>query len=236
MKRLRLLLRDADARREQGLVVLEGARLLHGARDRHATITALYGDGDGATPLAPGVIDRISEVRSPQPVIAVAVDPVRSELGPLLPGALLIGVDINDPGNAGTMIRSAEAAGCAAVVFAGSSVDPRNPKCIRSSAGAIFGIDVVEARDPVECIDALGHLGYRTFAAVARAGAAPEAVDCAGNVAFVVGSEAHGLAQSVIDVSDGAVTIPMHGPAESLNVAQAATILCFEAARQRRSA
>lgn len=233
LRRLRRLLRDADARRAEGRVVLEGRRLLDGARARGAEIEAVY--GEGGIPIAPGVLERISDVHTPQPVLAVAIDPVRAADAGITGGAVLVGVDINDPGNAGTMVRSAEASGCAAVVFAGNSVDPRNPKCVRASAGAIFGISVVEADDPVSLIELLTRIGHHPVAAVAHRGAVPERLDLTGDVAIVVGSEAHGLAPEAIDACRDRVTVPMASAAESLNVAMAATVLCFEAARQRRA-
>ncbi len=212
LRRLRRLLRDADARRAEGRVVLEGRRLLDGARARGAEIEAVY--GEGGIPIAPGVLERISDVHTPQPVLAVAIDPVRAADAGITGGAVLVGVDINDPGNAGTMVRSAEASGC---------------------AGAIFGISVVEADDPVSLIELLTRIGHHPVAAVAHRGAVPERLDLTGDVAIVVGSEAHGLAPEVIDACRDRVTVPMASGAESLNVAMAATVLCFEAARQRRA-
>lgn len=243
---LRSLFRDPAARRAAGVVVLEGARSIAGARARGARIEAEYVAADrgldvpGAIVLAPGVLEKVADTKSPQGIAAVADDPVgafdAAALAALPAGPVLCAVDVNDPGNAGTMIRSAEAAGCAAVVFAGNSVDPRNPKVVRSSAGAIFGVRVLEAGDPVTTLEQLRAGGRPSVGALARAGRPPEAVDLGRDCVIVVGSEAHGLAPAVVERLDAAVTIPMAEATESLNAAMAATLLVFEAARQRRSA
>jgi RNA methyltransferase, TrmH family len=143
-------------------------------------------------------------------------------------------VDIADPGNLGTILRSAEAAGVTGVVVAGDGVDVRNSKAVRASAGALFGIPVVEARDADEAIAALRARGVCRFGAVASGGAAPHELPLATAAAVVMGNEARGLNSALVERLDGTVTIPMAGAAESLNVAMAATVLCFEAARQRR--
>jgi TrmH family RNA methyltransferase len=242
---LRSLFRDASARRAADVVVLEGARLIDGARTRGAHIEAEYVAEDrgldvpGAIVLAAGVIEKIADTKSPQGVVAVADDPVvvmtPAALDELGPGTILLAIDINDPGNAGTMIRSAEAAGCAAIVFAGNSVDPRNPKAIRSSAGAIFGVTVLEADDPVEAVAQLRATGRGVIGAVARDGRAPEAAPLGTGSVIAIGSEAHGLRPEVIALLDDTVTIPMTTSAESLNAAMAATLLVFESARQQRA-
>jgi TrmH family RNA methyltransferase len=148
---------------------------------------------------------------------------------------LLVLVSVQDPGNAGTLIRSAEASGAAGVVCCGNSVDPHSPKVVRSSAGAIFGLAIAEGDDPVEVLGALGARGRRRIGTAATGGDAPDRIDLTGPVALVLGNEARGLSADLSSHLDGAVTIPVSGPAvDSLNVAMAGTVLCFEAARQRR--
>jgi TrmH family RNA methyltransferase len=162
---------------------------------------------------------------------------VRVELGALdREGLVLVAVTVRDPGNAGTLIRSAEAAGASGVVFCGNSVDPHAPKVVRSSAGAVFGIPVVEADDPVKVLDALGGQGRRRLAAVASGGESFDRVDLTGPVALVLGNETDGLPARLDAHVDGRVTIPVEPPAESLNVGMAGTVLAFEAVRQRRAA
>jgi TrmH family RNA methyltransferase len=155
-------------------------------------------------------------------------------------GLVVFGTVISDPGNLGTILRSAEAAGVAAIVLGPGSVDAYNPKVVRASAGAIFGIPVLEAASegwsPVEALDALGALGRQRLGAVASGAHSYDAADLARPTALVLGNEAHGLSAEVAGRLDGTIAIPMAGATESLNVAMAATVVCFEAARQRRAA
>src|SRR5262249_42814132 len=154
-------------------------------------------------------------------------------------GLVLVALGIGDPGNLGTLTRSAEAAGAAAILLGPGSVDAYNPKVVRASAGAIFGIPVVDAESEgwtaVEALDALGELGRLRLGATAGRGRAHTEVDFTMPTAVVLGNEAHGIDDAVAERLDGLVHIPMTGPAESLNVAMAGTVLCFESARQLRS-
>jgi len=144
-----------------------------------------------------------------------------------------VAADVADPGNLGTILRSAEAAGADGVVVTDAGVDPSSPKVVRASAGAVFGLPVVVVSDAPTALEAARVRGVRRYGAVARGGVAPDAVDLTHDAAIVVGHEAHGLAPEVEASLDGTVTIPMAGVSESLNVAMATTVLCFEAARQR---
>jgi TrmH family RNA methyltransferase len=148
---------------------------------------------------------------------------------------LVVLVDVRDPGNVGTIIRSADAAGAAAVICCAGSGDLYNPKAVRSSAGSIFHIPVVVAPAAGETLDSLGAAGVRRLSTVMRGGEDYSSADLSGRVAIVLGNEASGLG-SDLDLSlDGALTIPMEGRAESLNVAMTASVLCFEFARRRRA-
>jgi TrmH family RNA methyltransferase len=144
-------------------------------------------------------------------------------------------VDVRDPGNAGTVLRSAEAAGAGGVIFCDGSVDVFNPKTVRASAGALFHVPVVAGGDPAGVLDELGRAGLRRLGTAARGGQAYTDVDMTGPVAIVLGNEAHGLSVDVAGRLDGSITIPMAGKADSLNVGMAAAVICFEAARQRGS-
>jgi TrmH family RNA methyltransferase len=173
---------------------------------------------------------------TPQPVLAVA-EMTRPDLDDIsADGLVLVAVTVRDPGNAGTLLRSGEAAGAAGVLFCGNSVDPHAPKVVRSSGGAVFGIPVVEADDPVKVLDVLGRHGRRRLAAVATGGEDLERVDLTGSVAIVLGNESSGIPNELEPNLDGQVSIPVEPPAESLNVGMAGTVLAFEAARQRRAA
>jgi RNA methyltransferase, TrmH family len=143
---------------------------------------------------------------------------------------------VRDPGNAGTVIRTADAVGASAVVFAESTVDPTNPKTVRASAGSIFHLPVLEGGPVVELIRRLREGGYTTVGTLARDGDPYTDFDWCQPVAIVLGNEAAGLADEVVDAIDATVTIPLDGQAESLNVSTAAAVVCFEARRQRLAA
>jgi TrmH family RNA methyltransferase len=250
---LRAIARDRRAREDTGLCLLEGPRVISAALDRSARLGGVW-FGYGARPafsdldarlksagvavhtLKEGVLEKVGTTRTPQPVLATArLSPV--PIGDLAArvdgGFVVVAVGVADPGNLGTILRSAEAAGAAGVIVAGDSVDVRNPKVVRASAGALFGIPVAEVPDPLEATGALRDAGVRVIGAVARGGDAAARVDLTGRVALVVGNEARGVDPALVAALDATVTIPMAGAAESLNVAMAATVLCFEAARQR---
>jgi TrmH family RNA methyltransferase len=254
VRRLRALLRERAARAEDDAFVLEGPRVVTGALARGARIDTLY-LGPGADrafaslverardagarveELREGVLEKIGTTRTPQPVFAVTRRRVVA-LGSLpAVGHLVVTVDVTDPGNLGTIMRSAEASGADGLVVAGeSSVDVHHPKVVRASAGAIFGLDIAEQPDPADALAALARRdGPRLAARVADSVPYDEA-DLTRVCTLVVGNEARGLPGELDPHLDGSIGIPMAGDANSLNVAMAATILCFEAARQRRAA
>jgi TrmH family RNA methyltransferase len=143
-------------------------------------------------------------------------------------------VDVRDPGNAGTVLRTAEAAGADGVICCEGSVDVYNPKTVRASAGSLFHVPIVVGSTPAEVADAVQSFGFTRVATVAREGAEYAGVDLTGRIALFLGNEANGLPPDLVDQADVRVTIPMAGRTESLNVGMAAAVLCFEAARQRR--
>ena len=183
--------------------------------------------------LAPGVVERVATTVTPQPVLAVFPMPgaVRVPEGA---GLVVVMADVRDPGNAGTVLRSADASGASAVVCCGGTVDPYNPKTVRASAGSLFHVPVVAGGPPAAALDALGVAGLRRLGAVVTGGQDYSAVDWSVPTALVLGNEAWGLPEGL--PLDGSVGIPMEGRAESLNVGMACAVLCFEALRQRRSA
>jgi TrmH family RNA methyltransferase len=187
--------------------------------------------------VAAGVLATVTDTVTPQGVVGV-VERRTATLERLVgDGLVLVLAGVADPGNAGTLVRTAEAAGALGVVFCDGSVDPFGPKVVRSAAGSLLRLPVAEASAGAATIAALVALcsgGRRLVATQARDGADPESVDLAAPVALVVGNEAHGLCPEVAALVDVAVTIPMAGPIESLNAAVAGAVVLFEAARQRR--
>ncbi len=236
--------------------MVEGPRAIDAALDRGARFEAVYfgphadiafpalttriaATGTEVACLKEGVLEKVGTTRTPQPVLAIAPIPdVHHRTALASDGLVVMGVALSDPGNLGTLMRSAEAAGAAAMLLGPGSVDAYNPKVVRASAGAIFGIPVVDAVSEgwsaVEALDALGELGrQRLGASTSTSATLYRDVDFRRPTAVVLGNEAHGIAAELDAHLDGQVTIPMAGPAESLNVAMAGTILCFESARQR---
>jgi RNA methyltransferase, TrmH family len=181
--------------------------------------------GPGAFVLGPGVIERLASTESPQPVLAVVRIPSPA-LDLATVGLVVVADRIADPGNLGTILRSAEAAGFEAVVLTADSVDPFNPKVVRASAGALFRLPVLYAE-----LAAVKAAGLRTIGTSSHQGSAHTETDLTGRIALVVGNEARGLPDDA--AVDEWVTIRHQGRTESLNVAMATTVLCFEAARQR---
>ncbi|MCB0997928.1 MAG: RNA methyltransferase [Ilumatobacteraceae bacterium] len=230
-----------SARVEEGAFVVEGPGLIAAAHDAGWEIEAVF-VAAGADPaiapaglvvheLGPGVIEKAASTEAPQASMAIvrrrtsSLDDVRAAT------FVVVGDRIADPGNAGTMLRSAEAAGADAVVLTSGSVDVFNPKVVRASAGALFHVPVVVDVSLAE-VAAAGPC--RLVGTSSHVGSPYTDVDLTGAMAVVVGNEAHGLpADAPVDVW---VTIPHVGRAESLNVAMATTVVVFEAARQRRVA
>ena len=153
-----------------------------------------------------------------------------------LPGnpLLLIADNLEKPGNLGTILRTADAAGADAVIVCGNKTDINNPNTIRASIGTLFFMPVVETSTE-ETLQWLEKRGIRSVAAVPNAELEYTDADLCGGTAIVVGAEDEGLSKKWMDGADQQVSLPMHGKNDSLNVATAAAILLYEALRQRSS-
>lgn len=204
----------------------------------HASAIRSLADAAG-TPVAlvdDHVMRSLSGTATPQGVLAICsmTDVALSDLPEQL-SLVLVLAGVQDPGNAGTLVRSAVAAGADAVVFSSASVDPFSAKTVRSSAGLIARTCIVRQAPLKDIRRALEDRGVTVLGADAGAESSFDEVDLTGPVAIVLGNEAGGLAAATDDsMFDELVKIPMPGPAESLNVASAGTLLLFEAVRQRR--
>jgi TrmH family RNA methyltransferase len=139
---------------------------------------------------------------------------------------------LQDPGNLGTILRSAEAFGASGVVSLPGTVSAWNPKAVRASAGSVFRMPLVAVSER-ECFEELHEAGVKILATEARAAKTAERLDLTGPVAFVIGNEGNGVPPGVGAKSDARIAIPCPGPVESLNAAVAASVLLYEAARQR---
>ena len=208
----------------------------HATDDQRALAERAAQVGAAIRELEAGVLDRVSDSVTAQPVAAI-VGMVHVPLESLpADGLSLVCAGIQDPGNAGTVVRSASAAGSAAVVFCEGAVDIYNPKTVRASAGALFQLPVAAGPTAAEVLAHFRGVEVTTVGTVVRGGIAHDRLDWTRPAALVLGSESHGLSPSLDERLDETVTIPMDRGTESLNVAMAATVICFEAARQRRAA
>ncbi|GAB7141616.1 TrmH family RNA methyltransferase [Mycobacterium riyadhense] len=175
----------------------------------------------------------LSDTVTPTGLVAVCDMPATrlAEVVSGSPQLIAVAVDINEPGNAGTLIRIADAMGAAAVIVAGHSVDPYNGKCLRASTGSIFSIPVVVAPDIRAVVEELRVAGLRVLATTVDGETSLDDVDLAAPTAWLFGPESHGLSAEVAGGADHRVHIPMSGGAESLNVAAAAAICLYQSAR-----
>ena len=253
LARLRRLSRQRTARTQERAYVVDGPTLLAELLDADIPVSDVVAEPDAPGDLldrassqgavvhraAAGALARVTTTTTPQPVAAITrfeEPPVDQALAGIEhPELVLVLVAVNDPGNAGTLLRSADAVGAGAVVFCDDAVDPYNPKCVRATAGSLFRLRVVRSAPAGVACAALAARGVRRVGTVARGGDPYDQVDLTGPTAVVVGSEAHGLPAGLGDQLDAMVRIPMRGPVESLNVAMAGTVVCFEALRQRRA-
>ena len=190
-------------------------------------------------PLAADVLERVASTEHPQPPLTIVAMPESEKDSAALLGEasfVLVLDKISDPGNVGTIIRSAEAAGADLVVLTPGSVDQYNPKVIRASAGALFHVPVVMAAVEEVSGSGLDLFGTTSHDVAGRTTEAYASADLTGRIALVMGNEASGLPAEWND-SVGPInrwiTISHVGRSESLNVAMATTVLAFEAARQR---
>jgi TrmH family RNA methyltransferase len=202
-------------------------------RDVAALSADTLARGSRVFPLAPGVADRVADTVTPHPVFGIFPMTDVDLAGVAAPSLAVACVDVRDPGNAGSVLRTCDAAGVDLVLWCGATVDPFNPKTVRSSAGSIFHVPLVVTAEVPAAMAWLRTSGLTVYGADAR-GADYASLDLSAPCAFVLGNEAAGLDAGLLSSLDGSVAIPMAGRAESLNVGVACAVLCFEARRQRR--
>lgn len=180
------------------------------------------------------VAAHLTSAVTPQGIVGVAgfVDVNLADV-PRPIGIVPVLCSVRDPGNAGTILRSAEAAGADAVVFGGSSVDVYNAKTVRASAGSLFHVPVVREAEVAGVVEALRADGVQILAAAATGEESVYEADFSSPTVFLLGNEAWGLPPEIMTLADGTIRVPIRGSAESLNLAAAAALLLFEAARQR---
>ncbi len=210
-----------------------------GTEERLAGVIEAAGRaGIPVRPVTPEVMAHLTSTITPQGVVAVSefVDLPLTQLIEQAEGLLPILVEVRDPGNAGTILRSADASGAAGVVFTSSSVDVYNQKTVRATAGSLFHLPVARDVDVEEAVAAIRDRGFAILAADAEGEGSVYDVDLRVPTAVLFGNEARGLPRSALASADRTVRVPISGQAESLNLAAAGTLVLFEAARQRAAA
>jgi TrmH family RNA methyltransferase len=257
-----------SARRRAGQFLVEGPQAVreavaaHSGPGRPGAVRELFVTPDGAA-RHPQILERaqaagvpvrsctdevlaeLADTSTPQGMVAVC-DLVGVPLAEALshrPRIVAVLAHVRDPGNAGTVVRAADAAGAGAVVLTDASVDVHNPKCVRATAGSLFHLDVIPGVPLVEAVTALRGDGFAVLAADGAGRtdldeladrAASGAGVLAGHVAWVFGNEAWGLPAGDRELADDVVRVPIHGRAESLNLATAAAVCLYATARAQR--
>ncbi len=235
-------------RRREARFLAEGPNLVEAALRRglvsevFATDSALSRFGSMLTDAPVHVVTEraakaLSETVTPVGLVAVCSVPDVALADVIADSARLVAVavEISEPGNAGALIRIADAMGADAVVFAGHSVDPYNGKCLRASAGSIFSIPVVSDPDAAAVVGALSDAGLQVLATTVDGEVSLDQAALDVPTAWLFGPESQGLPSELVAMATHRVRIPMPGSAESLNVASAASICLYQSARTHRT-
>ncbi len=256
IKRLFNLKRKRKAREEEGVFLAEGLRMAGEAPgkdirelyvsasfcQKEPDLTEQIAQAGGVTPevLSDSVFARVSDTQTPQGILLVLSQKTYSLdelLKPAVNGEaplLLILEDLQDPGNLGTLFRTAEAAGATGIVLSQDCVDLYNPKVIRSTMGSVFRMPFCYVEELPQAMGRIREEGIRIFAADLAGQMVYDQEDYRKPGAFLVGNEGNGLTQEALAAADRRIRIPMQGQVESLNASVAGALLLFEAARQRR--
>ena len=247
LKMVRQLIRSRDLREETGLFVAEGLKIFEEIPEtavENVFVSESFAKehADELKDIAYTVVSdnrfgSISDTKSPQGVIAVLRKPawdIEQVLAYKKDPLFLAAEHLQDPGNAGTILRTAEAAGANAVFFTDDSVDLFNPKVVRATMGSIFRMPVFYVEDGAELMQQLREYGIRSYAAYLPGSTVYDEPDYTGGTCFFIGNESKGLTARAAEAADERIRIPMTEHINSLNAAMAAGILLYEAARQRR--
>ncbi len=241
------------ARGDQKLAVLDGWHLLEEALRTNTTIETVAIARDALTArvlldraqhsgaqiveVSTAVMEALSPVRTPSGVVALvnkrsaSVQHLLKRPAPLI----VVAVDMQNPGNVGAIVRSAEAGGATGVAFAGSSSDPWGWKALRAGMGSTLRVPILQEKDVTPLVMALKGAAVKVVATVPRGGDDMYHVDLRGPVAFILGGEGSGLPDAALAAAVERVSIPMTPHVESLNAAVAAALLVYEARRQRET-
>ena len=248
VKDLVQLQKKAKARNKEGVFIAEGSRMVLETpvdRIKQLYISESYFSKGGQELdekgydfeiLSDSVFSYVSDTKTPQGILAVVkrkeykLEDITGVENP----HLIVLDNLQDPGNLGTIFRTAEAAGVTGIVLSRDCVDIYNPKVIRSTMGAIYRMPFVYVEDLLESLKVMKARGIKTYAAHLKGKNSYDKENYKDACAFLIGNEGNGLREEVSNAADIWIRIPMEGEAESLNAAVAAAVLMFEAARQRR--
>ena len=239
----------AKARREQGLFVAEGRKMFLEAPESWVSQVfvseTVSRDGELMSQaekypceiVKDSVFRQMCDTKTPQGILTVLKLPSWSEEEVLAGKNPLVMVleDLQDPGNAGTILRTGEGAGVSGVFLTKTCVDITNPKVIRSTMGSVLRVPFVYASDLKEACEQMKKAGISLYAAHLKGMHNYDQEDYTKDTGFLIGNEAKGLTDEMAAVADTYIKIPMAGQVESLNAAVASSVLMFEAARQRRN-
>lgn len=245
--------KSAKERREAGIFLAEGFKMFEEAPEESVREIYVSESAYGRPELSPAlrkklerigyelvaddILGRMADTRTPQGILFVAGQP-RYTLSRMLETAaplLMILESIQDPGNLGTIIRTGEGAGVTGVIIAGQTVDLYNPKTIRATMGSVFRVPFLFADNLQEVVRTLRERGIRTYAAHLEGERYYDSFSFLGGTAFLIGNEGNGLSRESAELAEERIRIPMEGRVESLNAAVAASLLMYEAQRQRRA-
>jgi len=246
IKMIQKLQKSSKERRQQGLFVIEGIRMFKEIPVEYLDkvfVTELFYeknrelflDREPDDFVADSVFEKLSETQTPQGVLATVKMRTYSfeeVLGEGENPLLLVLENLQDPGNLGTILRTAEGAGASGIIMSKDTVDIYNPKVVRSTMGALFRMPFFYADDIFEAVKKLQERGITVYAAHLNGEGFYEK-DYRGGTAFLVGNEGNGLTDRITAMADEKIRIPMMGKVESLNAAIAATLMAYEALRQR---
>ena len=246
VKNLVQLKKKAKARREQGVFLVEGLKMFLEAPEDQ--VEQIYVSpsflekheetvrGRKYEILGENVFEHVSDTQTPQGILCVVRQPFYSmeDLGGSGKPCVLVLEGIQDPGNLGTMFRSGEGAGITGIIMDKATVDIFNPKTIRSTMGSIYRVPFIQTENLREAVLDLKETGTRVYAAHLMGTCSYDEGDYTSGCAFLIGNEGNGLTEETAALADVPVRIPMEGRLESLNAAVAASILMYEANRQRR--
>jgi RNA methyltransferase, TrmH family len=212
------------------------------AQVRHADLVGKAEDAGVDVQLVSGeVMSELAQTVTPQGLLAVCdfVDVPLDQVAAAKPALVALLANVRDPGNAGTVLRAADAAGAGAVIFADASVDVYNGKCVRASAGSLFHLPVVRDVDARAAVHAARAAGLAVLAADASGEADLDDLADRGGLhrptAWLFGNEAHGLPADVVQAADMSVRVPIYGRAESLNLSAAAAVCLYASAQAQHT-